>query len=82
MKLWYRDGKVQALKNYVNGLADGEFWGWHHNGEVSDYHVFKAGKQTIYKSFISDGKPFYNFVFDGNKTVGLKAGSFCKTKKR
>lgn len=81
LKVWYRDGKVRMLRSYIDGEAHGEFWGWHPNGVVSEYHKFEMGKQIIYKSFISDGKPFYNYVFRDNKTVGLKAGDFCKTKK-
>lgn len=81
-RIWYRDGKVKFLKHFKNGKEHGEFWGWHPNGKVSDFYVFEEGKELIYKSFISDGKPFYNYVTRGTERIGLQGEEFCKTQSR
>lgn len=79
-KGWYNTGKVQFYKTYVDDKVHGEFWGWHPNGEVSDYHVFHHGEQIVYKSFIGDGKPYFNYVYRNGKRVGLQGGDYCKSK--
>lgn len=79
---WYKSGHVHYIKNFVLDLPEGEFWAWHDNGKVSQYHFFKMGEQVIYKSFIGDGKPFYNYVYRGNEREGLQGGNFCRTRKR
>ena len=79
-RLWRPDGQVQYLKNFKHEKKHGEFWGWHPNGTVSNYHYFENDKQIIHKTFISDGKPFHNYVFRDEKRVGLDGGQFCKTK--
>lgn len=80
-KSWYSSGKVQFIKHFQHDMASGEFWGWHSNGVVSDFHYFIHGKQVVYKSFISDGKPFYNYVYRDEKRVGMQGGNYCKVKK-
>lgn len=80
-KSWYKTGKVQTYKTYVKDQVHGEIWGWHPNGEVSDYHVFAHGEQIVYKSFISDGKPYFNYVYRNGKRVGMQGGDYCKVKK-
>lgn len=80
-KQWYADGGVRAYRTYVDGAIDGEYWTWHGNGVVSDYRVFDKGKLLVFKSFISDGKPYYNYVYHQGKRVGLQGGDFCKTKR-
>lgn len=81
MRMWYPNGQVKFLKHYNMGKAHGEFWGWHPNGVVSDYHVFDGDRQSIYRSYIADGKPFYNFVYTEEGRQGLQGGSFCKTER-
>lgn len=80
-KNWYPTGKVQTFKNYSGDKLNGEVWGWHPNGEVSDYHVFQMGEQIVYKSFISDGKPYFNYVYRNGERVGMQGGDYCKTQR-
>ena len=80
-KIWFQSGKVQELTNHMNGKRHGAIWGWHANGVVSNYHVFKEGKQVVSKSFISDGKPFYNYLTKDNKPVGIQGVKFCNTRR-
>ena len=80
-RAWYQTGDVLSLKHYVHGESRGEFWSWHSNGVLAEYQYFIEGKQVIYKSFISDGKPFYNYVFKDKRRIGFQGGSYCKSKK-
>ncbi|MEC9283823.1 MAG: hypothetical protein VX642_14010 [Bdellovibrionota bacterium] len=78
--IWFDDGSIQALRNYVRDKAHGEYYGWHRNGVLSDFHYFENGKQIVYRAFISDGKPYYNYVYRGEEMIGVKGGEFCKVK--
>jgi len=77
-KMWYEDGSVRSLRTYVDGVIDGEMWGWHANGQVSDFNVYDHGKEITHKSWISDGTPFYNYVYQDSKRVGMFGGDYCK----
>lgn len=78
--IWFDDGSIQAYRNYVADKAHGEYYGWHRNGVLSDFHYFENGKQIVYRGFISDGKPYYNYVYRGEEMLGVKGGEFCKVK--
>ncbi len=78
-RIWYSNSMPKFFKNYSMGVPHGEFWGWHQNGNVSDYYYFENGQELIYKSFISDKKPFYNYVIKGTERIGINGGDFCKT---
>lgn len=76
---WYRDGKVKSLKQYKAGRVVGEVWGWHANGQVSDYNRYdQDGQELSHKSWIADGTPYYNYVYQNGRKVGLTGGRFCK----
>ncbi len=77
-KMWYEDGRVKSLRTYVDGVIDGELWGWHENGQVSDFGFYKLGKEVTYKSWISDGTPFYNYVHLNSSRIGMFGGEYCK----
>lgn len=77
-KMWYEDGNVKSLRHYVDGTIDGEYWGWHPNGQVSDFNLYDRGKERTHKSWIADGTPFYNYVYQEEKKVGMLGGDFCK----
>ncbi|MNK01137.1 putative antitoxin YwqK [compost metagenome] len=78
-RIWYPDGRVKFLKSFHENLPHGEFWGWHPNGVVSDFQYFEQGQEIAYKSFVSDGKPYYNYVYKDNDRVGMQGGRFCKS---
>lgn len=77
-KMWYEDGSVKSLRNYVDGVIDGEMWGWHDNGQVSDFNVYDKGKEITHKSWVADGTPFYNYVYQDGHKVGMRGGDYCK----
>jgi antitoxin component YwqK of YwqJK toxin-antitoxin module len=77
-KMWYEDGKVKSLRVYVNGVIDGEMWAWHPNGRVADFNVYNHGHELTHKSWISDGVPYYNYVYQDGVKVGMLGGDFCK----
>lgn len=79
---WYDSGRVKSLGHYDQGQPHGEFWGWHPNGNVSDYNLYDHGREITHKSWISDGKPFYNYVYQDGKKVGVKGGQFCKLRSK
>ncbi len=75
---WYQDGSVKSLKVYTNGIIDGESWGWHSNGQISDYNRYEAGREISHKSWVFDGTPYYNYVYQDGHKVGIRGGDFCK----
>lgn len=77
-KQWYPNGSVKSLRIYDHGIIDGEVWGWHPNGIVSDYNLYVKGEEITHKSWISDGTPFYNYVYQDGRKVGIRGGDFCK----
>ncbi len=77
-KMWFADGKPKSLKTYARGQIDGEVWGWHANGQVSDYNFYVNGQEITHKSWIADGTPYYNYVYQDGHKVGTKGGEFCK----
>lgn len=77
-KMWYEDGSVKSLRHYRDGVIDGEMWGWHANGQVSDFNVYDHGKEITHKSWIADGTPFYNYVYQDGIKIGMLGGDFCK----
>lgn len=77
-KQWYENGKVKSLKNYVNGVVDGETWAWHSNGQIAEFNLYDQDTEIAHKSWISDGIPFYNYVYQDGEKVGMKGGEFCK----
>lgn len=76
-KAWYENGRVKSLKVFKAGVPDGEFFDWHPNGQVAQFVVFKAGREVAAKSWTSGGKPFFNYVWSDQKTIGLQGDSFC-----
>jgi antitoxin component YwqK of YwqJK toxin-antitoxin module len=76
--MWYQDGSAKSLKTYVNGQIDGESWAWHGNGQLSDFNLFKLGEEISHKSWVFDGTPFYNYVYQNGEKVGMKGGEYCK----
>lgn len=83
-RMWYPNGQSKYWGQFDHDLPDGEIWGWHPNGRVSDYNLFRQGKEITHKSWISDGKPYYNYVYQDGKKLGIRGGEFCKilTRKR
>ena len=77
-KMWHEDGSVKSLKRYDKGVIDGESWGWHANGQISDYNLYSKGEEITHKSWVFDGKPYYNYVYQNGKKIGLIGGEFCK----
>jgi antitoxin component YwqK of YwqJK toxin-antitoxin module len=77
-KMWYPDGSVKSLRTYEDGQLTGEMWGWHSNGQVSDFNLYDKGQEISHKSWVSDGTPYYNYVYYQGKKVGMKGGEFCK----
>lgn len=77
-KMWHENGSVKSYKTYVNGVIDGEGWAWHSNGQVSDYNLFEMGREISHKSWVFDGTPYYNYVYQKGEKVGMKGGDFCK----
>ncbi len=77
-KMWYEDGSAKSWKPYLDGEVEGEVWGWHPNGQVSDFNFYQAGRELTHKSWVSDGTPYYNYVYQDGKKLGLKGGDFCK----
>jgi antitoxin component YwqK of YwqJK toxin-antitoxin module len=77
-RMWYPDGKVKRLAHYRDGERDGEMFGWHPNGQLSDYNFYERGREITHKAWISDGVPFYNYVYQDGRKVGMRGGDFCK----
>jgi antitoxin component YwqK of YwqJK toxin-antitoxin module len=77
-KQWYEDGKVKSLKNYVEGVVDGESWAWHANGQIAEFNLHDREQEITHKSWVADGVPFYNYVYQDGEKVGMKGGEFCK----
>lgn len=77
-KLWHEDGSAKSLKTYKMGLVDGTSWAWHGNGQISDFNLYVNGQEVTHKSWISDGTPYYNYVYQDGRKVGMKGGEFCK----
>lgn len=77
-RAWYQDGSVKSYRFYKNGVIDGEAWAWHPNGQLSDYDYYEDGTELAHKSWISDGTPFYNYVYQDGKRVGIVGGEYCK----
>ena len=81
-KAWYEDGSVKFLKNFHAGLPHGEFYDWHPNGQLAQFVVFENGKEVAAKSWTAGGKPFYNYVWHGEQTIGLRGDTFCSPLKK
>lgn len=77
-KIWYPDGKVKRLAHFDRGERTGEYFGWHPNGQLSDYNFYEGKREVTHKSWISDGVPFYNYVYQNGRKVGMRGGDFCK----
>lgn len=77
-KQWYDNGAVKSFKNYRHGVIDGEVWAWHANGQLSDFNLYDNGREIAHKSWIADGKPFYNYVYQDGHKIGIKGGDYCK----
>ncbi|WP_141732758.1 toxin-antitoxin system YwqK family antitoxin [Oligoflexus tunisiensis] len=77
-KQWYADGKVKSLKNYIHGVVDGETWAWHANGRLAEFNLYEKEQELAHKSWVADGVPFYNYVYQAGEKVGMKGGEFCK----
>ncbi len=81
-KAWYQDGSVKYFKSFVEGVAHGEFFDWHSNGQLAQFILFDHGREVAAKSWTAGGKPFYNYLWDGNSRIGLQGDRFCSPKKR
>jgi hypothetical protein len=75
---WYQDGSPKSLKTYDDGVIDGEVWDWHANGVVADFDLYERGREITHKSWVADGTPHYNYVYQNGRKVGIRGGSFCK----
>jgi len=80
-KAWYEDGKVRFLKNFVKGVAHGEFYEWHENGQLAQFVIYDFGREVAAKSWTAGGKPFYNYVWDKQKPIGLRGDTYCSPRK-
>ena len=76
--MWYEDGSVKSLRTYIDGVIDGEMWTWHPNGNLADFNLYDHGKEITHKSWVFDGTPFYNYVYQDGKKVGMLGGEFCR----
>lgn len=81
-KAWYEDGSVRSYKVFKNGLANGDFFEWHSNGKLAQYIRYKDGTELAAKSWTSGGKPFYNYVWKQEETVGIRGDRFCSPPKK
>lgn len=55
-KLYFPDGKLDAIFNYKDGLHDGTFQYFHPNGQVKQSGAYAEGKvEGIMRSFYMDG---------------------------
>lgn len=80
-RMWYPDGRVKHLAHYVRGERHGKSYGWHPNGQLSDFNLHVHGQEISHKAWISDGTPFYNYVYQDGIKVGIKGGDFCKLRR-
>lgn len=80
-RMWFEDGKAQALARYDRGERHGESWGWHRSGRVTHYARYERGRELAFKTWTFDGKPYFNYVYQDGRKVGVQGGDFCKTRK-
>jgi hypothetical protein len=81
-KAWYKDGRVKSLKSFRNGKAHGESFEWYTNGHPSQFILYDQGREVAAKTWTSGGKPFYNYVWNEGKRIGLEGDRFCSPLKR
>lgn len=82
-RAWFQDGRPMYLKSFETGKPQGEFYEWHANGQLAQFILFSEGKEIAAKSWTAGGKPFYNYVWSGEKPLGMQGDRFCTpTKKR
>ena len=81
-KAWYEDGSVKYFKNFREGLPHGEFYEWHNSGQLAQFVVYENGKELAAKSWTAGGKPFYNYVWYKDQTIGLRGDTFCSPVKK
>ena len=77
---WFKNGSPRFTKEYLLGMNVGEYWAWHDNGQLAYFVKYNSGQEIAYKSWTAFGKPFYNYVWQGQQKTGLKGGAFCKLK--
>jgi hypothetical protein len=80
-KAWYPNGQAESLKNFDHGVAEGDFFGWYQNGILSQYVKYENGREIVAKTWTGGGKPFYNYVWNGNNRIGLQGDRFCSQPK-
>jgi antitoxin component YwqK of YwqJK toxin-antitoxin module len=81
-KAWFENGRIRSFKTYRNGEPDGEFYEWHSNGQLAQFILYRQGKEVAAKSWTAGGKPFYNYVWNEGRPVGLQGDAFCSPRKR
>jgi hypothetical protein len=77
-RMWHPDGKPKSLTHYVDDQRQGEQWAWHPNGTLIEYNVHRDDATVTHKSWIFDGTPHYNYVYQQGEVVGVKGGDFCR----
>ncbi len=76
--MWHPDGKPKSLTHYINDRRHGEQWAWHPNGTLVEYNVHEEDRTITHKTWIFDGTPFYNYVYQDGAAIGVKGGDFCR----
>jgi len=88
VKIRARNGTVAAIRSYVNGLPDGDFYEWHENGNLKSKQQYKNGlkhgffyiwtsKNVIYsRRYYKEGREdFSRFEDEGVAQTGASLAS-------
>lgn len=69
---YYKDGKIKASGNYINGLMEGEWRFYWQEGLVWQVGYFKQSKKHgVWIRFDKNGEITYNQTFENGKQVKL-----------
>ena len=70
-KMYYENGKIQILENYIDGEFDGPYFTYHQNGKVDNEGVYTAGMmQGKWKRFYDNGQLREEVLFKDNQENG------------
>lgn len=62
--LYYQNGKVKSIQNYVNGQSSGKYISWYENGslkEIGQYSINDSIEGIMYSDTLIYGYEFFEF---------------------
>ncbi len=77
-RAWYESGKARFRYEYnEQGLAHGEHWEWHEEGNVFRYSRYENGVSIGTKVWRKDGKIYSNYAFTPERLYGVIGSKLC-----